>query len=148
MLEVNWTDWVLNLSLVLYVVHHLVHSPSYHGNGAAAPTRTVRVHAGHCTVHRQQRRGRRRFLLRGSLLRRPFGGIEGGRTETVVWHLHHAPLVIVLAAAVALEALPDQPEEHFAAKVAERGRLVRVHGQRVGIHDLGIVDLLQATAQR
>lgn len=57
----------------------------------------------------------------------------------VVWHLDDAPFVVVEATAFALETLPHQPKQHFAAKVAERRRLVRVDGEGVGPHQRDVV---------
>lgn len=80
-------------------------------------------------------------------LLRPFRRIKGGGSNAIVGNFHDASLVVVLAAAVALQALSHQSEEHLPAEIAECGRLVRVNGQRVRIDDLRVGHLLPTTAQ-
>ena len=47
--------------------------------------------------------------------------------------------MVVQPAALAFQALFDQPEQEFAAEVAECGRFVGVHVQRVGMHNQSFV---------
>lgn len=77
----------------------------------------------------------------------PLRRIKRGGSNAIVRHLHYASFVVVLTAAIALQALSHEPEEHLPAKVTESGGLVRVHGQRVRIDDLRVGHLLPTAAQ-
>lgn len=93
-------------------------------------------------LHRQRGRRRRASTAGATVARRRH--VESAAARTGGLHLHRlgavarnfdgASLVEVLLAAVTLEALSHQTEQHFAAVVAERGRLVAVHDQRMHTH--------------